>query len=125
MGNTFLRELADHLAANTDFTLGTDLVIHVAPDAQDRLVSINEYPSEVRWSGMMAWSIQLLARAFDFWDARADSWTLMDLLSHKGMSLTSYIVHHIVPTFPPTMVGRDESGRALVSTRLLMFYSEV
>lgn len=126
-----IKELTKYIENNTTFDIDVDLFAGFRPaDAPARCVAILEptggaVNSYFPDAGEKV--IQILTRATSYWDARADAYTVFDLLKSKAqvtlpmiISDTTYKAEFIEAQHFPQSLQQDEEGRWEFSTNFVI-----
>jgi len=126
-----IKELTTYIENNTVLVIDTDLFAGFRPsDAPDQCVAILEptggaVDSYFPDAGEKV--IQVLSRAVSYWDARADAYTVFDLLKSKAqvtfpiiVSDTIYKAEFIEAQHFPQSLQQDEEGRWEFSTNVII-----
>ena len=131
-----IRELTQYIENGTSFVIDTDLFAGFRPaDAPDRCVAVLEptggaVNSYFPDAGEKA--IQVLSRAPSYWDARADIYTVFDLLKSKAqitlptiVSSVTYKAEFIEAQHFPQSLQQDEEGRWEFSVNFIIRIREM
>lgn len=119
-----IKEIASYIETNTSFTIGTDLFVGLHEGAQDQCVVLNEFPDGENWSGMINFRLQVLARAKDYFTARADAYIVHELIKLTGFALINYVVMFSDILSMPQPIGRDLEGRFELSANYMLYIKE-
>ena len=118
----------------TSFTIGTNLFAGFRPDSPDRCVGILEMGGSAVYFDLPDRSdkmIQALSRAADYWDSRADSFEIYDILhGSTGWTLPvvgtdEYYAMVIEAVSDPQYLGTDQNGRHQFSTNYIFKIRDV
>jgi hypothetical protein len=116
--------LAEYISNNTSLISNVN---GFQPDSDDDIISVNEGSGDERaWFDRKDTTIQILSRATDRTTARANSYTVYDLIKKKyGLLLPSVVVAGetfsavttwgIRPVMAPQYAYDDDNGRAVYS----------
>lgn len=115
-----IREIAQYIEDNTDFTIGTTLQVgHRTPEAPDECVAVLENAGgkpEFSIPDSVEKAVQILARAETYLTARNNAYIIYDLLHGKsGITLPvveggEYLANVIEAMSVPQPIGQDEKG---------------
>lgn len=130
-----IKELTTYIAAETDFVLDTDLYAGFRPaQAPNRCVvllepvggTVNSYFPDAGEK-----IVQVLSRAKSYWDARADIYTVFDLLKSKAqlnlpdVGGTTYKAEFIEAQNFPQSLQQDENGLWEFSVNFIVRIREI
>lgn len=131
-----IKELTTYIEDNTDFVIDTDLFAGFRPaTAPDDCVAIleptgGEVNSYFPDAGEKV--VQVLSRAKSYWDARANAYTVFDLLKSKAQVTfpvvtvgKTYKAEFIQAIHFPQNLGPDEKGLWEISTNFIIRIREV
>lgn len=125
-----IKEISKYIENNTGFVIGTDLFTgHRPANAQNECVVILEGAGgkpEFSIPDSVEKAIQILTRAKSYFTARADSYTIYNLLHGKsGITLPvvtsgeEYLVNVIEAMNVPQPIGQDAKGLWEFSTNFI------
>lgn len=130
-----IRELATYVANNTSLALESTLWAGFRPShAPDRCVALLESTGGLvnsYFPDAGEKPVQILSRAESYWDARADIYTVFDLLKSKAqvtlpvVGSTTYKAEFIEAQTFPQSVGQDERGLWEFSSNLVIRIREI
>lgn len=129
-----IKELSNYAATNSSMTLGTTLLSgYRDKDAVDRCTALLERPNPEFGNRRTELSLQILSRAWGYYQARDDCWEIFNLFhgnAAAGLTMptidggTQYYVDTAECISGPQKIGQDAQGRFEFSANLLVHLRE-